>query len=463
MLEPFRALVAMLLVALVTAMAAPAEARSAHRCAMRADCWERRWGGDSSRPFRPVLPEPTGPYEIGRTQLHLVDDDRRDPWSPDRDRELMATVTYPARHSERYPRSRWFSSAVATDLDTLAAQPPFAIAPGSVDFAGAHAHSRSGAPVARPRARGRDWPVVLFSPGFGTSRELNTAQLEDLASRGYVVVSFDHTYEAPVEFPGGRAVAPAPELLSTDLDVLRVVFERAIDARVADTLFVLDELADLDRGHNPDEEHRRLPDGLRRGLDLRRVGMLGYSYGGYTAAEAMYQDRRIDAGVNLDGAMAHGFGLSDAWPYLPGDAVKRGLDRPFMLFGQEGHNHLGPIAEAPGDLSWPQFWANQRGWKLDISLRRGEHGSFSDLQALLPQIDVALDLPDEAIEPEIGTVDPDRSLAAQRASIAAFFDLHLRHRDDHLLDRPSRTFPEIQVVGQPGGDRRDPPDRSNGG
>jgi hypothetical protein len=47
-------------------------------------------------------------------------------------------------------------------------------------------------------------PGVLFSPGCQYSRFVNTAQVEDLASRGYVVVTMDHTHETPTEFPGGR-------------------------------------------------------------------------------------------------------------------------------------------------------------------------------------------------------------------------------------------------------------------
>jgi dienelactone hydrolase len=438
-----RALIGTVLLAAVIGVAAPAQARDTGPCSGRAACVP---GAAAARPFRPVLPEPTGRYELGRVTLHLVDHDRPDPWKRRRDRELMTTVTYPARHVDWFGRSRWLSAAVAADLDAVAAQAPFSIPSGKVDFAGAHAHSHTGAPVARPPHRHRGWPVVLFSPGFGASHELNTAQIEDLASRGYVVVSFDHTYETPVEFPGGRVVPAAPETLSTDLDVLKTVLKRAIDVRVADTRFVLDELAELDRGHNPDAGHRPLPDGLRRALDLSRVGMFGYSYGGYTAAESMYHDRRIDAGINLDGTIAHGSGLTPAWPYLPGKAVTRGLDRPFMLFGQQGHNHLGPTQEAPADLSWPQFWANLHDWKLDISLNGGEHGSFSDLQVLVPQIADVFDLPDDTVEPLVGTIDPNSSIAAQRAYIAAFFDLHLRRGYSRLLDGPTRRHPDIQFI-----------------
>ena len=347
-------------------------------------------GPAAAAPVVPTLPVPEGHYAVGRTTLHLVDVKRRDPFKPVRPRELMATVTYPARHAERYPRGAWFGRAVAQDLEARLSAPPTSPAPGAVDLVGAVAHARVHAPIAQPPGwRARGWPVVLFSPGFGASRELNTAQIEDLASRGYVVVSIDHTYEAPVvEFPGGRVARQVPGIASEDPKVLRVVYKRAIDARVADTRFVLDRLAALERGRRPDGSQRRSPAGLRGALDLSRVGMFGYSYGGYTAGEAMLYDRRIDAGINLDGTMAHGFDVSKQWPYAPGEAVKRGLDRAFLLFGHTGNNHLGPT----GDPSWQQFWANQRGWKLDLTLRGSAHGSFADLQVAAPQITRGLGL-----------------------------------------------------------------------
>jgi dienelactone hydrolase len=402
----------------------------------------------AAAPVVPRLPTPQGQHAVGRTTLHLIDLKRRDPFKPVRPRELMATVTYPARHAKRYPRGSWFGRAVAQDLETSLAAAPTSLPSGSVDLVGALAHARVDAPVAQPPGwRARGWPVVLFSPGGGSSRELNTAQIEDLASRGYVVVSIDHTYEAPVvEFPGGRVARQVPGFVSEDPKVLRVVFKRAIDARVADTRFVLDRLAALERGRRPDGSRRRLPAGLRNAMDLSRVGMFGYSYGGYTAGEAMVYDRRIDAGVNLDGTMAHGFDVSEDWPYAPGEVVKRGLDRPFLLFGSTGHNHLGSEPFPTGDPSWQQFWANQRGWKLDLTLRGSAHGSFGDLQVGGPQIARGLGLPPATFEPLIGTIDPDRSIEAQRAYIASFFDLHLRGRDKHLLDRPSAAFPEIEFV-----------------
>ncbi|MCP3803204.1 hypothetical protein NLX83_28390 [Allokutzneria sp. A3M-2-11 16] len=51
-----------------------------------------------------------------------------------------------------------------------------------------------------------------------------------------------------------------------------------------------------------------------------------------------------------------------------------------------------------------------------------------------------------AREIAIGTVDPARSVAAQRAYVAAFFDLHLRGKNTGLLDGSSPLFPELTFV-----------------
>ncbi|WP_329154361.1 hypothetical protein OIU91_39370 [Streptomyces sp. NBC_01456] len=65
------------------------------------------------------------------------------------------------------------------------------------------------------------------------------------------------------------------------------------DPRIADTRFVLDQLAVPAAGRNPDAPGRPLPKALGQALDLRQVGIYGHSVGGTTAAQAMYEDRRI--------------------------------------------------------------------------------------------------------------------------------------------------------------------------
>lgn len=366
------------------------------------------------------LPAPTGRHQVGSTELHLVDRDRRDPWVTDRDRQLMVSVWYPARKTSGLPRRPYMPPGVARDLD---ASGSFELArPGEVDWAGIRTDAARTAPVDGRRER----PVLLYSPGLQFSRTLGTSTAMELASRGYVVVTMDHTYEAPaVEFPGGRIARQVPMSGAETL-------KKMLDTRVRDTRFVLDQLAVLHTGKNPDAEGRRLPAGLDRALDPRRVGMYGHSGGGATAAETMRVDRRIDAGINLDGTLKY----SDS-EYLP--VAEKGLDRPFMLMGKASQTHL-------NNPSWQSFWDHSTGWKRDLSLERGSHFSYTDAQSFVPALDEQLDIPEKLRRQYIGTVDPERSTAAQRAYTTAFFDQHLRGRPHHLLDAPSPSHPEIDFV-----------------
>ena len=237
---------------------------------------------------------------------------------------------------------------------------------------------------------------MLYSPGGGNSRFFGTTLVEDLASRGYVVVGIDHTPASPVQFPD------RVELPESGVDMAQVLRER-----VRDTSFVLDQL-------------ERFPM-----LDRRRVGMFGHSIGGFTAAEAMVTEPRIDAGVNLDGSMGAAYG----------QAATVGVTRPFLLMGGgltsgKPHNHV----HSP---DWGSFWDASTGWQRDVYLPAAEHGSFSDAQLLLPQVD-------GDFTAAIGTVDPRRSLAAQRKYLAAFFDLHLRDRPTTVFDRPAD--PDVEIV-----------------
>ncbi|MDG4787560.1 lipase [Micromonospora sp. WMMD1102] len=383
-------------------------------------------------PLRLSLPAPTGPYPVGSTELHLVDQDRTDPWSDDgRPRELMVSLWYPAStahggHPAPYlPPLAGRHFAERTDSQ-------FGLEPGRVDWAGTVTHARTGVPV---RHRRGGHPVILFSPGGGVPRALGTTLVTELASQGYVVVTVDHTYETPeVEFPGGRVeVQRLPDIDPTELN------HRMLDTRIRDTRFVLDRLAVLARGGNPDAGQRRLPAGLGAGLDLSRTGMFGHSAGGFTAAETMLSDRRLDAGVDMDGSLAFSFSAGDF-----GDVVHRGLDRPFLLMGageSRGVPHTHQHAE-----DWAQFWANSTGWKLDLHVADGEHFTFTDYQVLVPPLAEAYPLPPGLVLDALGTVDPDRIVGSMRAYLTAFFDQHLSGRPQPLLRDPSPRHPDVTFV-----------------
>jgi hypothetical protein len=92
--------------------------------------------------YRLVLPEPTGPYPIGTTELHLVDKSRADAWMPGWQRELMISVWYPALPGAQGPRAPYAPPHVAAPLaDEVGAA--LGLKPGRIDYAGTPTHART--------------------------------------------------------------------------------------------------------------------------------------------------------------------------------------------------------------------------------------------------------------------------------------------------------------------------------
>ncbi|MEV6298526.1 hypothetical protein AB0M02_03875 [Actinoplanes sp. NPDC051861] len=335
-----------------------------------------------------VVPAPTGPHRVGVTELHLIDRKRADLWVPERRRELMVSVWYPAgggqggedpyvsAEESRLILERSRIEGVPTDL-----------------LSRVRTNARTGVPALK---RPHGWPVVLLSPGFSYPRSSLTALGEDLASRGYVVAGVDHTYEAAaVTFPDGRiAECTVCDLLDQDL----VQGSQVTAGRAADLSFVLDELS------------RRGVRGAR--VDAGRVAVAGHSIGGAAAAAAMQRDRRFDAGINLDGTF---------------HPAVTGLSRPFLMVGN-GNDH-----GAPGtDDSWDTTWQNLTGWRRWVTVSGTEHASFCDYAVFGQQAGIP-------VQPLPG----DRVVEITRAYVAAFADLHLRHERTRLFDGPSPHYPEI--------------------
>ncbi|MEV6240453.1 lipase [Lentzea sp. NPDC051838] len=347
-----------------------------------------------------ISPQVSGPFPVGTFDAHLTDSTRVDPFQPSKNRELMVTVSYPAHR--RGQHAPWLAEGLAKAADPIISSPAFLDVPvGTVDWAKTKRQARVDAPPIKNK-----WPVVLFSPALQAPREFYTSAADDLASRGYVVVTVSHTHEAfAVEFPGNR-------IEYGGVDGSPATMKKVIDTRVADMRFVLDQLPKLTQN-----------------ADLSKVGIAGHSTGGYTAGETMVHDRRFDAGINIDGGMEH---TGDGGSYAPGEVVK-GLDRPFLLFGGDDGERELTHRDTSLTRTWADFWPNQRGWKRDVHLDDGAHFGFSDLQWSVPQIP---EIDPERADGLIGTIDPKDALKAQHDYVAAFFDLHLKHRSTTLFDRP---------------------------
>jgi predicted dienelactone hydrolase len=288
-------------------------------------------------------------------------------------------------------------------------------------------------------------PVLIFSHGFGVLSRTYTAQLEDLASHGYVVAAIAHTYETMATvFPDGRVVlfASEPWKASTTTEESSIAYE---DGRMKwwadDMSFVLGELQREDRRRPP-----RAP--FAGHLDLRRIGVFGHSAGGRAAALACRNDPRVRACMNQDGLAR----------FSPFDRASiRALDQPFLLFvalprqappSDEELARMG-LTRSAAEALVAQLRAGQddamettgRGsYRVTLTRPGVSHSSFGDRPLL------------QAVGDHDKSQEAVRNLQTIRAYTLAFFDKSLRGARNTVLDRVSteatvkvEPFPRIRL------------------
>ncbi|WP_405654437.1 alpha/beta hydrolase family protein [Streptomyces sp. RK9] len=387
-----RAVATVLALALAVPLAAAASAQAAPAADPRPSATAQARATDAPA-VRPELPRPTGRFTVGRDTLHLVDKSREDPWVPSAGaRELMLSLYYPARGTSG--RDTAYTSAAAAK--ELLAYHELDSRVSAADYSSTRTYARTGAHPARGR-----FPLVVLSPGFTAPRSTLTHLAEDLASRGYVVATVDHAYEAAgAEFSGGR-VLPCVGCVDGGGDSgPRVTADRAKDLS-----YVLDRLVGGRTG-KASWRHSGM-------IDARRVGVGGHSIGGAATAALMDTDPQVRAGMNMDG----GF-------HTRPDSVAR----PFLLLGTT------TTTQAGDPYDWGAAWPHLEGWKRWLTVAGSGHFTFTDVPVVLGQL---------------GEHDPTapisgrRSEQITRAYIAAFYDRHLRGTAQPLLDGPTPAHPEV--------------------
>ena len=228
----------------------------------------------------PRIPVPDGAFGIGRVGYDWIDTARTTP------RELMVYFWYPTEDKSAGTRGAYLPGAARMDsipeTRTLMAR-AFGDQWPSILSGAIFSHAaEEGAPAAKSP---RQFPLVVFSHGLGSTGFNYTCLIEDLVSRGYVVAAIEHTYVAKaVWFPHGRVIA-RDEKRTADL----------IEEGAADVRFVLDRLGEV----NGDGRHFL----LAGRIDLQRVAAMGHSAGAEFAARACQLDGRFKACVDLDGGM----------------------------------------------------------------------------------------------------------------------------------------------------------------
>jgi len=381
-----------------------------------------------------ALPEPGGSYPIGTRRFEVSRDDGK---------PLHVVAWYPAKTAGG-PTAAYLDSeeqriegpAIARNfrwpaaiLDAVAVSPT---------------HAREGVAPARGR-----FPLLIFSHGYFLYPRQNTALMEHLASRGYVVLSLGHPGDA-ADLPGSSGIVPTDlSELWQGVDKTRLLafwtaaddtslkaalpgfFVAQRDSRMQKSLTVwrtdIMALADAAIG-------RRFA--LARTIDPKRIAYGGMSFGGSASVSACQSDRRCSAAFNLDG-FEFDARLYDRAVRMPLLLIQSDW-RAFPNFGapDSGFTHYDYAYE-------PWSRAGQAGDVYRFLLNGTRHLALTDL-ALAPA--------DPVRERVFGPAAGARVIDAINGLVAAFLDGHLRHGRINVYATASR-FPIVEtrraVVPQP--------------
>jgi len=373
------------------------------------------------------FPKPTGPYAIGTVTYHWVDTSRPELFTPDPNdhRELMAQVWYPAKNEPAacapYIQD---ADAVTPALARLTHLPEFLL----THFKYVTTNAVASAPIADDKS---SYPVLIFLSGLDGFRAVNTFQIEELVSHGYIVVGLDQPGAvAMVRFPDGRQISGLPK------DEIQPLIDQSIEQQpktpmlngnalsngiipyfAQDVSFTLDQLAGLTKA---DPNHI-----LAGRLDLGRVGTFGVSLGGMDAAEACLKDPRLKACL-----------IMDVW--MPADVVRAGLQQPSMFITRDAdtmrleRQRSGGWTEKDIALTLSTMrtvYERLSGDGYYIEIPTMFHVNFTDLPYWSP-ITMQLGL--------TGPIDGQRGFEIVNAYSLAFFEKHLNGQPSPLLNGPSK-------------------------
>jgi predicted dienelactone hydrolase len=371
-----------------------------------------------------TLPKPSGEYLTGVAYLNFVDESRKELFdgSGRSYREMTVKAWYPSdRPSDPEP----YLLKAEADFVTKYLQFPAL-------YKDLKTNASRDVPVS---SKEKKYPVLIFSHGWGEHYAQNTILMEELASHGYIVFSIAHHYECKfTSYPDGRfiyidmgnprlqkmmkeqlsaAAAGHFEKLrkaASDEERMQVFLEMTTTVPMltespkywaADIAFLMDRLKIMNGGDNR----------FQNKLDLDRIGVFGMSMGGLATSVISSTDKRIKAGVNMDGA-------------LPVASIHGKYQVPFMYLNSERGLGCGPllISQSTRDC-------------YSLSVKGSDHYNFTDYSVYpVPMVRVLL-----------GPIDGKRTIEMMNVLVLAFFDKYVNGIGEIDLIKGAGKYPEIEI------------------
>jgi len=361
----------------------------------------------------PKIASPSGTFEVGTTIYEFTDTSREELYSgKEEPRRFMAQVWYPAEVTASAKHAPWMSEpkiyapAIARFLDL----PSF--------FLDHLALSISPAYLDMPLAETSEpYPVILFSHGWNGFNAQNTGQAIELASRGYVVISTQHTYGAVITvFPDGTVAPNNPKALPENADDpnYEVVARKLVNQWAGDMAFVLDQFQGFDEDAGSPYFQK---------LDMERIGVYGHSTGGGAAIQFCGVDPRCKAVLGMDPFMRP----------VSAEVIENGISQPsFFMFSQGWAD----LVDSKNNKLFNQFFPGISNNLGVVSIDGTKHFDFSDLPLLSP------------IAPQLGLKGPlngKRVTKIVDSYLLDFFEMTLNNRPSALFDGSFDDFSEVKV------------------
>lgn len=276
----------------------------------------------------PTLPIPSGPMAIGTRTVEIQATLEPDSFGTTRGggRRFAAQIWYPAQPEEGTEPRPW-----EPDIGVVA--PALAHNEGLPGFFFNHlrytdSHSYTDAPVDEG-----EFPLLIYSHGWGEFKTVALDQIESLVSQGYVVVAIDHAYGAVATVVNGEEIPLDVEFLSPPEATQKQKSEAetaAIGTFAGDISAVLDEM---------DQGAIGVFSQFSGSIDLESIGVWGHGFGGGAALQICLTDERCGAVAAFDpvvdtlpdpvlattGVRPMLLMRSDPWRGTENDAVLRGI------------------------------------------------------------------------------------------------------------------------------------------
>lgn len=267
-----------------------------------------------------------------------------------------------------------------------------------------------------PASSGETFPLIVFSHGaFGFSGS-NHSTFTELASNGYVVASIGHTHQAFFTRDTDGILTTVDPVFLEQATALNATHDPArvqetfettagwMALRTADVAFVLDTI------RSACENKEAGP--LFSAINPDKIGLMGHSLGGATAAQMGRERGDIGAVIVLDGTM-----LGETLAVGNNLPILNDTPYPVPLLNLYAQDHYRDAKQTEGEA-----YANFHATRLAANAREtvfqdAGHLNFTDLPLFSPLL---------AKQLGTGTIDPRFCIETMNGVVRAFFDEHLK-------------------------------------